>query len=334
MFFNPTYSEASVANWFYANSHGQIHIDGTSNDIVGWLRSAHQTNRFPYQIGGGNSEFVFPGTPVIRDGVDGTPLPATGYDYAANQIVRATLSSRGCTILFSHPVAFSIGNLSINAYTTADIDEAANTQNGNVDILFDTAVGSSWTVTMDPYDARRWTITNPGGTGWRFKQVDSTSPPSPTYTSFTSANDRAWTLTYAGYTYIGGDIANVRNTQMHGCPDLQNTLITDSELGVSLYNHHALDATVGFAVPFSTTDTAVGFGGRPFARLKSMWYYTRSYSGTTTRQIAHLSNEWGYADDISGTAVRSGTDGYNPRVYPFDTGPNDTWNGGLSLIHI
>lgn len=378
LFFNPTFSASSVNNFFYQQTHGTIKIDGTTNDIVGWLTSAHQTNRYPYQIGGGNAEFVFPGTPVIRSGEGGSPLPAAGADPSANQILRATLSNRGLTILFSHPLdlASNIGNLRLNVYTNSLVTSGESgyavgppvvpsttwttRTGGYVTILFNTTLGG-YTVTMDPYDARRWTITN---TAFHYQYYTGTIAGAlPTTGTWVPAAGTPWNLAYNGFedtsgvtltaaaisdrpiaipgatappywtypqtfaTEVSQDQSRVHRAAYYGCPDLQNTLITGADMGISKYDHSVLNSP-GERYNPANTNTSVGFGSRPFARLKSEWYYVRSYSGAVTRQIAHLNNESGSGDDISGTSVRAGDQGYNPRVYPFDTGPNDAWNGG------
>ncbi|MHB8994265.1 MAG: glycoside hydrolase family 78 protein [Armatimonadota bacterium] len=354
LFFHPVFSRTSVNNFFYQQSHGQIKIDGTANDVVGWLTSAHQTNRYPYQIGGGNAEFVFPGTPVIRSGEGSTPKPDPNANPSANQILRATLSERGLTILFSRPVAFNISQLRLtaasNSLVTVSPVPAPGTNyttvtGGNVSINFSTSV-STYAVRMDPYDDRRWTITNTGGTGFKYQYyTGAVATPTTTTGTWTPTTGGAWNLSYNGFTDTAGTVLTAANVplqggatsyqsqtlvhggQRQGCPDLQNTLIDDDDMVLSKFDHSLLNDPAE-RYNAASTNTAVRFGDRPFARLKSLWYYTHSYSGATTRQIAHLSNEWGYPDDISGTAVRSGDDGYNPRVYPFDTGPSDTWNGG------
>ncbi|MEA3402028.1 MAG: FlgD immunoglobulin-like domain containing protein [Armatimonadota bacterium] len=55
----------SVVNYYHANSHGQIAIDGNRSDIVGPLESHHQLDRLPWPET--NRFSIQPGTPVIRD---------------------------------------------------------------------------------------------------------------------------------------------------------------------------------------------------------------------------------------------------------------------------
>ena len=56
----------SVANYYFANSHANLSIEGNRSDIVGPLESHHILDRIPYLGGPGYDYAVQPGTPVIR----------------------------------------------------------------------------------------------------------------------------------------------------------------------------------------------------------------------------------------------------------------------------
>ncbi|MGD9495453.1 MAG: carboxypeptidase regulatory-like domain-containing protein [Armatimonadota bacterium] len=58
----------SVANYYFANSHANLSIEGNRSDIVGPLESHHILDRIPYLGGAGHNYAVQPGTPVIRAG--------------------------------------------------------------------------------------------------------------------------------------------------------------------------------------------------------------------------------------------------------------------------
>ncbi|MEI6503989.1 MAG: hypothetical protein WCP21_23500, partial [Armatimonadota bacterium] len=288
-----------------------IKIDGTTNDIIGWLTSAHQLNRFPYQIGGGNALFVHPGTPIIRK------EPAAGAVFASDQVVRATLSNRGCTILFSHPVNNFVLP-TITATTNSDVDGyTTGVQPGTCTIDW---ANSTYSLVMDPYEARRWTIVNPGGTGWKYDFV-SGAPATTAYSSFVAWNGQPWTLAYTGFT----NLAAYANAQMRGCPQLTNTVVTAGDMRISLYDGSHQSYMTG-------ANTSTDFPSRPFARLKTEEYYIESYVPGLTYQIKHMQNEWGYDDDISGTTVPGGTTYRSDRVYPFDHEAGDPWNGGYWAI--
>jgi hypothetical protein len=80
---NPLYHTYSVTNYYYANSHGKISIEGNRSDIVGPLESHHMLDKVP--LGGtGNSFSVQPGTPVLRS------IPDPG-----GQVLRAITADSG-----------------------------------------------------------------------------------------------------------------------------------------------------------------------------------------------------------------------------------------------
>ncbi|MBU0607850.1 MAG: carboxypeptidase regulatory-like domain-containing protein [Armatimonadetes bacterium] len=346
LFFNTSFSKASVSNWFYQQTHGRLHVDGNANDVIGWLTSAHQLNRYPYQIGSGNQLFVYPGTPVIRR------VSAAGVDPdtpGVNQIVRATLSSRGLTILFNKPLQLSLGNLRLTVYTnslvttgvtgTAPNRTYTTATGGYVSINF--SLGSP-TVTMDPYDARRWTIQNDAFT---YQYYSGTYAADGTPTTNTLAwvprnSGDNWNMAYGVFTgvgmgtmtatqigldgtpaYVNQDQSTVHGGLNRGCPQLANTAITDADMRISLYDHSDLDYK-----PAGVTSTE--FPDRPFARLKSEEWYINSFHAGDTYQITHMRNEWGAEDDISGTTVPNDENHRWPRMYPYDHEDDDPWNGG------
>ncbi len=56
----------SVANYYFANSHANLSIEGNRSDIIGPLESHHMLDRIAYLAGPGYDYAVQPGTPVIR----------------------------------------------------------------------------------------------------------------------------------------------------------------------------------------------------------------------------------------------------------------------------
>ncbi len=64
---NPVMHTYSVTNYYYANSHANISIEGNRSDIIGPLESHHQLDRVRYLGGPGTDYAIQPGTPVILD---------------------------------------------------------------------------------------------------------------------------------------------------------------------------------------------------------------------------------------------------------------------------
>ncbi len=90
---NPLYHTYSVTNYYYANSHGNLSIDGNRSDIVGPLESHHKLDRVP--LGGTGNDFAMqPGTPIIRD-VPGTGLRAITCDSGTDTIAALFYGSAG-----------------------------------------------------------------------------------------------------------------------------------------------------------------------------------------------------------------------------------------------
>jgi hypothetical protein len=295
----------SLSNFIYQQTHGAYRFHGERTDVIGWLFSGHWTNRYNWQTGGGNEFFILPGTPVIRE------QPISDGDYAPDKILRATLSPRGCTILFGSPVYnLNINSVNITAFTTVDTNvEVAGTQPGNVNIVWGGASGTTYTLVMDPYDARRWTIGNPGGTGWKF-QTQHSDPASRTWVSFVSPDNGNWTLSVAGWT----NVANYTRNQRRGCPQLTNTTLTATDMRV--------------APPAGGTSLTLD---RPKNRLRHLNYYTRAFVpdiNSHAYQISHMRNEFGFDDDISGTVVPALEDYRSMRPVPWDHEANDPDNKG------
>ena len=314
LLYDQSTTSQAASNWFYYQTHGFVRPYGDRTDVVGWLYNGHQVNRYDWQTGGGNENFIFPGTPVIRR------VMAAGANPGADQIVRTTLTGRGCTILFSRETAMSQTRSTwptITAYTSADTVEDTGTQPGTITI--DWVRSSSAALVMDPYDARRWTITNPGGTSWKFVQFDST-PATPTTTvegTFAATDNRAWTIAYGAF----GTAPNYQRNQNMGCEPLNNTLVTTTDLQIQLSDG-------------SKPSTPLS---RPKNRLLSLDYYTHAFLPGASYQIAHMTNQYGRDDDISGTAAGTGVNGNGDkyreyRVYPFDHEGDDPANQGYWAI--
>lgn len=90
---NPIYHPYSVTNYYYANSHGKISIQGDRTDIVGPLESHHILDRIPLLGGPGNDYAIQPGTPVIRD-VPGTGLRGISADSTTDTIATLGYTDR------------------------------------------------------------------------------------------------------------------------------------------------------------------------------------------------------------------------------------------------
>lgn len=358
--FDPSMTALSANNWFYQNTHGQVRIDGSTSDVLGWLTSAHVTNRYLYQTGGGNEEFIFPGTPCIRKNTSNS-------DFTQDQIVRASLSGNGLTILFSHPMvgpkSFNIGNLSLNVWTNSTLTSGTDgpppvnyktaVQGGYVTINFSTLV-SSYTVRMDPYDNRRWTIINTGGTGFKYQYLSGViATPTVNAASWVPVEGSSWNLAYGTYTDTAGTTLTapgiptnssayapqnqnvVHNGESAGCPRLgvgqgagdpypDSTEICDADMHVASFD-------TGAQIAGGSGNPAVTFDNRPFARLRTFNYYTHNYMGAgTAYQISHLYTVGPsgalYADDIAGTTYTGGE--HIQRPPPFDHNASDPANGG------
>ena len=359
-FFNLVYDQAltanSLSNMFYQQTHGNVRVDGSQADVIGWLISAHQLNRYRYQLDGGNTLFVFPGTPVIRrfpdshlpdtGGTTHTSDPASAILPQANVIVRASMYENGVTVLFSRPKSTLYNSeITLNAYTAQDTltDNTARdaappgaplvtvgTQPGIVTVS--PPAGAAQPI-GDPYDTRRWYIPI---AGWTFpKRNFNTTAPfaeiAATATVWTGAIDGAWSLGVSGYVTLDslGTGGTYQRAQRRGCPGLQNTIITDEDTQIA---------------PAGTSGSGetVTFGNRDFARLKSLDYYTREYVPSETFQLSHMRTPTGETDDISGNTFNNSWGHPNPyglgqvggdrcpRPYPFDhdSSDSDPWNGG------
>lgn len=337
MIYNQASNVWSMSNFFYEQTNGRRRLFGERTDVIGWLFSRHQLNRFPYQVGGGNDTFAFPGTPLIRPDTHQDPWyeqdpVASPTNPTYNRIKRATLSPNGLTILFAHPVPaggwFDINQLTLRAYTRADTDVRTIAPNahpgvdpGEVEILWGP---SSETVQMDPYDARRWTIGNVAG--WRFQQVyDSATAPAPVAWTAGLSGD-SWRVEYGTMPPIVAGTTNdldgerVAGLQQRGCGPLQDTLVTAADMKMSSYDTDP---------PYGKLAANTAYNpSRPYNRLRSLDYYNHAFMGAPNSgyQIEHMYAYGGtsYTDDISGIGVTSSNRA--DRVPPFDhfnNGPNN-----------
>lgn len=88
----------SVANYYFANSHGNLSIEGNRSDIVGPLESHHMLDRIPLLGGAGHDYAIQPGTPVIRQttGPDFMGIPGCrGFSVDTTNDTIATLGYGG-----------------------------------------------------------------------------------------------------------------------------------------------------------------------------------------------------------------------------------------------
>lgn len=341
-YFNSLYDQSltsgSISNFYYQETHGNVRLDGDRSDVIGWLTSAHQTNRYGYQVDGGNQAFIFPGTPVIRPVPDAS-IPLVGGLPMDNVIVRASMYEAGVTVLFSRPrtTPLTNGEITLQAYTSQD----TITDNTNVPISIGVNSGivnltppaGAAAPVMDPYDGRRWYIPI---AGWTYpKRAFSTTAPYPetfpsTATVWTGQDNAPWSIAVAGYQTlddpaVAGAAHPYKRNQRRGCPSLSNTIIVASDIKIARHED-------------ATGTTTCTFPNRPFARLKSLDYYTQCYVLGNSFQLKHLrvTGGTGETDDIAGGTYNDyyggpGTENGGdrvPRPAPFDHNDGDSWSGG------
>jgi len=119
----------SVTNYYYANSHANIAIEGDRSDIVGPLESHHILDRIPYLGGPGHDYAIQPGTPIVRR-EPGTGLWGVSADSGEDLI--GTLGYNGTV---------SIGAVQIWDDANSEWDDLEVTQR-----------------VTDPYDSRRYIV--------------------------------------------------------------------------------------------------------------------------------------------------------------------------------
>ena len=315
LFFNKGLT-SSLYTWFYQNSHAHISVEGSPSSIIGWVDDHHILDRLPR--GSGNYYSVQPGTPFLRP-----------QDPNGQAIVRASLwqndGTNGLTLFFRRDVSLSLSQVRLWVYQTVDIDtKTAGTQNGTVEILHNLLSGSS-TIHMDPWDARRWTITD---VNWRFQDLN---PDPPTkYIGYSHARGRSWYCEVSGQAArLGASPVTWDNTstgyrnQGQGCGALDGYVVV---MGYTI--PRTLFYTGDTVIP-QTGDgvTANRVGSAKGNRLLSFCYYSHhgSYGdsrfatfnpNTSAYQLETLRNAQGDMDPIAGY-VDDARD-RRPRFYPFD----------------
>ncbi|MEI6500616.1 MAG: hypothetical protein WCP21_06265, partial [Armatimonadota bacterium] len=365
--YDPGMSALSANNWFYQNTHGQVRIDGAPSDVYGWNFSAHVTNRYVYQTGGGNEELIFPGTPIIRSGVSGS-------NPAADQIVRASLSGNGLTILFSRPVPnFNVGNLSLVVYTNSTVTTGVTAPNytqttgGYVKIVWG-ATPVTYSVQQDPYDNRRWTVRAGGGSGFKYQALSgATATPTTTSLPWVPQEGTLWNLAYNGWPDTNGTVLTATTVGSLGNADpnvspisftYQNqTNSPDTVHYAASQGSPLLGVGEGAGDPFAdstlicdadmklalfdsgqaiagigTPNAAVGFDARSYARLRSIDYYAHNYMGAgNAYQISHTYTVGPSSGSLFPDDIAGTTYTGSQHVLrppPFDHDSSDPGNGG------
>ncbi|MBM3473205.1 MAG: hypothetical protein FJX75_08065, partial [Armatimonadetes bacterium] len=184
----------SVANFYRANSHGNIAIQGDRSDIAAWLDSHHILDNNNY---GSNRDWTpMPASPIIRE-----ISPAASYMY------RTSVETGQFSVLFrDHFVA---GRTNLNNYR---IDLPAGTAPDTPPYT-----PTAGTAQQDGYDDRHVTFT---GVTWSYWNTGATPP---AWATKTVSNDTAYTLTFVPT----GDTSS--GTVGRGCAGLPNTTMTQAE---------------------------------------------------------------------------------------------------------
>jgi M6 family metalloprotease-like protein len=184
---------ASLASYYYENSHGNISIQGDSSSVIGWLYSHHTLDRNPMrEVAQGKIQptnwFFQPATPLLR------PYPAASVysgGFTCPHIVCASLNVNGLVILFDRDVDSppTISGLQIFVDNTSGATPATP---GSLGL---NTLKAAWV--QDPWDNRRWTLTNPGGNSWIWTNTAAT-PANFTWTPVTTTYGpygAPWSLT-------------------------------------------------------------------------------------------------------------------------------------------
>lgn len=335
----------SVRQYFYQQTHNHVAINGPGAPVQGWLRSHHVLDRYPF--GSGQVYAIQPGTPIIR------PLPST----SPQGILRASFSGNELTVVFNQDA----GTPTLNSLSARVVDagSATGTQvgpgtNGSVNLYIPS--GGLWVWHVDPYDSRRWTVTNTESA--IFADVSSTTGGTLAYSSANGYNDGGYwaaSITLGANTWQIGSVDGVDLSgkavcgrgQGRGCTPLDDTFGSGSTLfdesdvfskaddawnrGTLAERYTLLDRTVAGSAAKKVRLVSDDVGNR----LKCFDYYCHTHNFYRTinnvpYQLRHLrARNTDYTDDIGGT-VESTTD-REDRPAPFDFCRNDltTPNGGL-----
>ncbi len=322
--FDKSNTQGSLYNYLYQNTHGKLALQGDHSDIIGWVRSHHVTDRLRYpgptyfQSGDG---CTVPGTPLIRPIASGTP-----------RIYRASLSSTGLTVLFSHDVPPADTSLNISPPSNftlqvyqADTSAFTGTQAGTVTLV--TAGYGRWV--MDPYDSRRWTYLN---SGWVYQDTLFGVEASVTtqYRAYALADGQSWSTQMNHYHWVANpSILGWRNQvtstwnsgssgyagQGRGCGALSNTTYTQDDV---FHDNPPVDPPTRDTGLSGLASDPGRMGSDVGNRLKSFCYYVHNHGfvpGTDPYQLSGLNNAAGHRDDISGTTG----DAYRvDRPFPYD----------------
>ncbi|MBM3473934.1 MAG: hypothetical protein FJX75_11750, partial [Armatimonadetes bacterium] len=251
----------SVANFYRANSHGNIAIQGDRGDIAAWLDSHHILDNNDYGL---NRDVTpMPGTPIFRD-IAGGPY-----------IARASVETGQFSVLFrDHWTASTVALTNPPSLVPA---AGATLSNYQITLPAGTApdtppytpnIGTS---RIDQTDSRHVTFT---GVTWQY--FDAAASP-PQWRNKTVNNDDPYTLTYLP----NGSTATGRIGQ--GCAGLNNTTMDQAEA----------DSAAGLLKtnPFNRFLSLCYYTHDHFFYSKS----ERPY------QLSGVFNSRGYRDDIMGT---------------------------------
>ncbi len=311
-FFFDTSNQNSVANWWRANSHGNLQITGDRSNIAGWLEQMHVLDGTDIGESGSHDFLPFPGTPVIRP----TSVIGTGYD-----IIRASLNGTNFSVLYAnHRSQGGYAGSGSGSYTFrfGGWPLPAAGPLFNYDYWIKPGTG---TMTIDPYDDRHVTFT---GVTWQYNDPNKTTgnptdasggPPNGSSWVMNGPGGLTWDSSRTGYMPVG-----------RGCATLSNTLVTAAEIITPL--------TPSFTPPSTTGPT------RKHHFLKSFCYYThdhmpgsesggqRTIGSGQPYQLRHPTTN-GYPDDIMGdtdsTSSTAGSEHYDRHI-PYDHSSYDDAN--------
>lgn len=315
LFFNKALT-SSLYTWFYNNTHAHISVEGSPSSIIGWIDDHHVLDRLPR--GSSNYYAVQPGTPFLR------PQDPNGPG-----IVRASLwqngSTNGLTLFFRKDVDnLSLGQIQLTAFQTQDVDSATSgTQTGNM--VIDISSSGRSTIYADPWDHRRWTITD---SDWEFvDQGDATKR-----IDFVLARGSSWSCQVSGHAgELGASPVTWNNAstgyrnQGQGCGDFP---AYQPLPGVNVPRTLAYTGdTVSPRTATGVVNSDDTVGSQMGNRLMSFCYYAHngSYgdplfstfsSSGSAYQLQTLRNSSGETDPIAGYVDDSRDRA--PRFYPFD----------------
>ncbi|MGQ9729632.1 MAG: carboxypeptidase regulatory-like domain-containing protein [Candidatus Zipacnadales bacterium] len=234
----------SVANFYRAESHGNLAISGDRGDIAAWLDSHHILDVNPF--GQSRDWTPMPGTPIIRD--------ITGGPY----IARASVETGQFSVLFRDH--WTVTNMMGGAAAGANLSNYRLTVPGGTPPDTPPYTPTAGTAVRDNYDTRHVTFT---GVTWSYWDAGA-SPPQ--WRTKTINNDTNFTLTYLP---TGDTVSGIVG---RGCPELPNTTVTAGEASTWLLQSRPFNRFM--SICYYTHDH--DFGG-PLGSTKSNRPYQLSH---------------------------------------------------------